>query len=155
MNWKLHSPGRYALVGPSHSGKSELVLKIISNPTIWNDRPAEIIYAAPKLNDRQNYLERLERACQSTKGAFRCIDSLPDDFGAVSGYRKSLLIIDDVMAFSKEELKKIVNLMIMDSHHYDVTVLVCQQSPFPPGQEFVTCNRNLTGRFLTFQLNDW
>jgi len=151
-HWKLHHPGRYACVGPSHSGKSELVLKIVGSPDIWQDRPRVIIYCAPTLDDRQPYLVRLAEACKATGATFDAVEHIPNagDFPTDG----SVVILDDVMAFPKEQMKKLVQLMIMDSHHKNVSVLLCQQNPFPQGGDFVTINRNLTGKFVLYQLND-
>jgi len=150
-NWKLHHPGRYACIGPSHSGKSELVLKIIGTPDIWQDRPNKIIYCAPTLEDRQAYLTRLADVCKQTSASFSTSEVIPE---ITSDAGDMLIVLDDVMAFHKEELKKLVKLMIMDSHHKKASVILCQQNPFPQGHDFVTVNRNMSGKFVLYQLND-
>jgi len=152
-NWKLHQPGRYSLVGPSHSGKSELVLKIIGSPDVWLERPDNILYCAPTLVDRQDYLKRMSEVCKQTEAKFNALERVPDAVAEL-GNQKGIVILDDVMLFPKQELKKIIKLMIMDSHHKNISVLLCMQNPFPKGDEFVTINRNLSGRFILYQLND-
>jgi hypothetical protein len=163
-DWRLTSPGRYACIGPSHSGKSELVIKIVASNYIWVNRPEHIIYCAPYLEDRQPYLRRLKAAVAASQGIFHCLDTIPTvrELHNILGVdptqeepEPAILILDDIMSFDHALRKRLTQLMVMESHHSNLTVILCQQNPFPPGPEFVTCNRNLTGRFILYQLNDW
>jgi hypothetical protein len=156
--WRLTSPGRYACIGPSHSGKSELVIKIVSRPHIWVDRPKQVIYCAPYLDDRQEYISRLRTEVEKSGAALNTLETIPtagEVQNILGSSEPSILILDDIMSFDLNLQKRLVQLMVMESHHKNLTVILCQQNPFAPGKEFVTCNRNLTGRFILYQLNDW
>jgi hypothetical protein len=157
--WRLQSPGRYACIGPSQSGKSELVTKIVSNEYIWVDRPDHIIYCAPYLEDRKEYVDRLKEAVESSNGIFYPLDTIPTvmEVNNMLGEAKipAILILDDILSFDRGLQKRLTQIMVMESHHSNLTVILCQQNPFPPGPEFITCTRNLTGRFILYQLNDW
>jgi hypothetical protein len=156
--WRLTSPGRYACIGPSHSGKSELVIKIVSQTSIWVDRPKQVIYCAPYLEDRQTYLLRLREAVESSEASLHTLDTIPtvrEVHNILGSSQPCILILDDILSFDINLRKRLTQLMVMESHHSHMTVILCQQNAFPAGPEFVTCNRNLTGRFILYQLNDW
>ena len=55
MRWQIKTPARVEVIGPSHSGKSVLVEKLVTDDSVW-ERPAKkVIYAAPVLRDREDY----------------------------------------------------------------------------------------------------
>jgi hypothetical protein len=130
----------------------------VSNPYIWVERPKQVVYCAPYLEDRQEYLGRLRRALENSGAVLNMLDTLPtarEVHNLLGSSQPCILILDDIMSFDPNLQKRLVQLMVMESHHSNLTVILCQQNPFPPGKEFVTCNRNLTGRFILYQLNDW
>ena len=59
-DWRIQTPCRLELLGPSGSGKSSLILKMIEDDSIF-DRPCRhVAYCAPALEDRRNYVEELQ-----------------------------------------------------------------------------------------------
>jgi hypothetical protein len=130
----------------------------VSRPYIWEERPNQVIYCAPYLEDRQEYLKRLREALTGSGATLQTLDSIPtarEVHNILGSAQPCILILDDVLSFDINLRKRLTQLMVMESHHSNMTVILCQQNAFPPGQEFITCNRNLTGRFILYQLNDW
>ncbi len=64
MNWKLTTPARLELVGPSHVGKSELILKLVDDDSVWDQPFKRICYCAPSLTSRDSYVGRLRELCE-------------------------------------------------------------------------------------------
>ncbi len=59
MRWQLSTPARIACIGPSGSGKSYIVRKLISDTSVWDRKFAQVVYAAPELEDREEYADAL------------------------------------------------------------------------------------------------
>jgi hypothetical protein len=150
--YKLENPGRYACIGPSQSGKSELLIKLLRYGEVWKDPPKDVRYIAPTLADRQEYLMRLHDAVKGNGGSLTCEESLPKDDG---GYNyNSFLIIDDVLSFPKKDIQRLKEIALRGSHHNKVTLIITQQVPYPQGEDFIAINKNLTGKFILYQTAD-
>jgi hypothetical protein len=81
-DWRIPSPGSYTVLGPSQSGKSELLIKLLKNPSVWREKPSIVIYAAPTLEDRKDYLLRMKEAClkaDGEKSEFMAMSQVPDE----------------------------------------------------------------------------
>ena len=76
--WKIQTPARLAINGPSSSGKSELLLKLVSDPTVWYKKPTHIIYCAPALHKRQSYIKRLYDAVAESGADLFALEDIPD-----------------------------------------------------------------------------
>lgn len=151
-NWQLHNPGRYACIGPSQSGKSELVLKIIKDRSIWQNPPKDVQYIAPTLEDRQDYLNRLSDITIRNGGSFTSSDKLPENDASYN--HNSFMVIDDILSFPKKDIPRLKELSVRGSHHNKVTLILTQQVPHPKGEDFIAINKNLTGKFLLYQTSD-
>lgn len=162
-DWRIPSPGSYTVLGPSQSGKSELLLHLLREKQVWQNKPKLIIYAAPTLHEREGYLQRLKEACQTADGEeSECcsIDYVPDEeqIRQLIGFRQEpvLVLVDDLLSFKdKTNIKKATQLGIKGCHHHQITLIMCLQNPFPQGYpDFVTLSRNTTGKFIMYQTND-
>lgn len=151
-DWKLDNPGRYACIGPSQSGKSELVLKLIKYKSIWKNPPKYVQYIAPTLEDRKEYLTRLDEIVKNNGGNLTVNDVLPKND---ENYNyNSFLIVDDVLSFPKKDIQRLKEIALRGSHHNKVTLILTQQVPHPQGDDFIAINKNLTGKFLLYQTSD-
>ena len=67
-----------------------------------------------------------------------------------------LIILDDLLGFKniKDNLDRLVT---MYSHHYKLTCIFTVQNPFIKNRhvDLTTLSRNLTARFVLYQVNDW
>lgn len=158
MKWQLHTPARLELIAPSGGGKSTLLLKLVEDDSVWDKPFGLVIYCAPLLSDRDDYLEKLAKACGEDK-LLTTLDRVPtlDDIQNQSHTEKeALLILDDLLGF-KDSKDAIQDLMTMHSHHYNLSVVFTVQNPFLKTKhlDLTTMSRNLTGRILLFQLNDY
>jgi hypothetical protein len=163
-DWRIPSPGSYTVLGPSQSGKSELLIQLLQYPSIWKDKPSIVIYAAPTLQDREDYLIRMKNACIKADGEekseFMALSQVPDEekVKQLIQFRNKpvILILDDLLSFpDKNHIKKAAQLGIKGCHHSNITLIMCLQNPFPQGYpEMVTLSRNTTGKFIMYQTND-
>jgi hypothetical protein len=162
-DWRIPSPGSYTVLGPSQSGKSELLIKLLKNPSVWREKPSIVIYAAPTLEDRKDYLLRMKEAClkaDGEKSEFMAMSQVPDEerVKQLINFREVpvILILDDLLSFpDKHHIKKAAQLGIKGCHHSKITLFMCLQNPFPQGYpEMVTLSRNTTGKFIMYQTND-
>jgi hypothetical protein len=160
-DWRIPSPGSYTILGPSQSGKSELLIKLLKNPSIWIKKPKIVIYAAPSIDDRKDYIKRMSETCKETdESEFYATKVVPDEekVRQMTEFRDQpvILILDDLLSFSdKTNIKKATQLGIKGCHHGKITLFMCLQNPFPQGYpDFVTLSRNTTGKFIMYQTND-
>jgi hypothetical protein len=87
MEWRFKHPARIQVVGPSCSGKSELLLKLLGEAACWKPPPSHVIYVAPNLDSRMDYLKRLDEALTPTRGNLITLDTIPngDDINHLIG----------------------------------------------------------------------
>ncbi len=157
MEWHIQVPARIELLGPSQAGKSTILLKLVEDESVWQKPLKKVMYIAPLLSDREAYLAELQEKCRKTEKKLSVQDEIPtaeeiDSFGEGN---PSLLIVDDVLSFKDPSGLK--DLMVMFSHHLQISVVFCVQTPFFKNAklDLTTISRNLTGRFVLYQINDW
>ena len=157
MKWQISTPARLELLGPSMAGKSTLLLKLVGDNSVWDQPMKKVIYAAPMLEDREDYLVSLDRVCQDSGKTLMTFEGIPT-LAAMRDFAlddRLLLILDDVLGFEDPSLLK--DLATMHSHHFGISMVFCSQQPFYRSSklDLLTLSRNLTGRFLLYQLVDW
>lgn len=156
LNWKIKTPGRIGLIGPSQAGKSTLILKLISDDSVWDTPLKVIIFAAPSHEDADKYNEEFNKICDRKGVDLWMVDRLPekDEIKSFAGGRPSLFIIDDMLGFAKPE--KLKQYATRWSHRNNITMLYCTQNPFYKcGRlDLLTITRNSTGYFLFYQVSD-
>ena len=178
--WQLHTPCQIQCVGPSQSGKSQLILQLVRHQASVFDRPfRHIIYCAPGLtldddDDEDNevnggggggdaraspYLRDLKRACRGSGVTLSVSARLPrvEEITRLTGGRPVLMILDDILCFEPEDLRRIVTFSNLHVHHRNISCVYAVQNPFQKNShlDLVTLSRNCTGRFLLYQTNDW
>lgn len=156
--WRIAVPARISLLGPSGSGKSEILLRLVEDDTVW-ERPAKfVIYSAPTLEDRSDYLRRMEASASKRGKKLWCVEGLPPPSQMVrfSGGRPSLLLADDLAMM--EDLSGLNSLASMHGRHLNISVVFALQSPFlksKRGVDFPAFARNLTAYFILNQRADY
>lgn len=157
--WKIKTPAQIQFVGPSQSGKSTKLLALVEQDGRVFDREfKQVIYAAPNAQEDSAFCLELGKICERTGKLFRSLDVLPGISAIREEYREGdvLLLLDDLICFPS--LAGLSELSSLHAHHARITCVYCVQNPYArPGtrNELTTVNRNLTGRFLFYQLNDW
>src|SRR5579859_478808 len=117
--------------GPTGSGKSELMKKIVLNANYLIDPPPERIvwyYAEyqPKLNSELGQLGvEFKEGCP--------------DISEFNGKERVLILIDDLMA---ECGKEITNLFVKGSHHRNISLWFLMQNFYHQGKEIRTITLN-------------
>ena len=156
MEWQIQVPARIELLGPSQAGKSTIILKLVGDDSVWQEPMKRVIYIAPLLSDREPYLAELQEKCNATDKKLSVQDEIPtvEEIQSFAEGDPVLLIADDVLSF--KDPGRLKDLMVMYSHHLRVSVLLCVQTPFFKNAklDLTTISRNLTGRFVLYQIND-
>lgn len=153
----IQTPAQLQLVGPSQCGKSTKILQIVECDTRLFDKPFHrVIYAAPNVDQREAYVNQLKDICQAGGKSLQVASSIPpSEEIASSSSNHTLLILDDLTCFP--DLSALPQLSSMSAHHDGFSVIYCLQNPFQRSGKFdlTTVSRNLTGRFVFYQTNDW
>ena len=130
----------------------------MKDDSVW-DRPfTHIMYAVPSSEDRLPYMQQLEEACSATGKQLKVVEELPSmwDVTAFSLDAPVRLIVDDLLAFDNIKTA-LTDLVVMHSHHKAISCIFSVQNPFIKNSklDLTTLSRNLTGRFVFYQVNDW
>ncbi len=121
------------IAGPSSSGKSQLIMKILENLyTIFDQYPNKIIYCYGRWDDKYNQLKSIFPYIILNEG-------LPN-INQFSSTDINLLILDDLMHESKE--KSVCELFTTDSHHLNISVFFTSQNLFSNVKNFRTISIN-------------
>lgn len=157
--WKIKTPAQLQFVGPSQSGKSTKLLALVEQDHRLFDREfKQVIYAAPNVREDSEFCLELRKICQARGKRLQVADAIPNLPAIREEYSEGdvLLLLDDLICFPT--LGGLSELSSLHAHHARITCVYCVQNPYArPGtrNELTTVNRNLTGRFLFYQLNDW
>ena len=147
------------MVGPSMSGKSVKVLKLLENDNLIFDRQFnQVVYASPTAQDTDYfYLRQMQNVCKDSQKKLVIVDTVPT-VKEVREYFSNgpvLLILDDVMCF--RDKSSLIVLSSMHVHHNHISVIFCIQNPYEKGNakfNIQSLSRNCTGRFLFHQVSD-
>ena len=122
------------IAGPSQSGKSTLLAKILHNNKIMiTPQPARIIYCYARWS---NDFEKLKLVYPIIE--FR--EGLPD-IDVFSATQNNLFILDDLMTLAEKD-KSIVELFTTDSHHKNISCFLITQNLFSQGKFARTISLN-------------
>ena len=130
----IRQPASVIVAGPSGSGKSELVEKLLKEKTLFDPPPKKVVYCYDRWQTR---FDRMKKHIIFYKG-------LPPEGALVKWFKPEhhgILILDDLMEESGSD-KRVLDLFTKDSHHRGITALYITQDLFPPGKFAKTINRN-------------
>ena len=132
----IRQPASVIVTGPSGSGKSELVQKLLKENTLFDPPPKKVVYCYDRWQPR---FDRMKR--QSNVLFYK---GLPPEGALVKWFKADqhgILVLDDLMEESGND-KRVMDLFTKDSHHRGITALYITQDLFPPGKFAKTINRN-------------
>jgi len=125
-NFCFEHPSTILLSGPTKSGKTTLLSKILknSNKGLICPPPQRIMYC---YSVWQKAFEEMRKNCNECLIEFK--EGLPDiaDFNP---NQNSILILDDLMTQAGKD-EKVLKLFTVDSHHLNLTVFFLTQNIFP------------------------
>ena len=155
-DWRLLTPARVILSGPSQSGKSTLASKLVLQDDIWTTPFKKIVYAAPLLADRQGYLPELREVCDQKGKGLLVVDSIPqiETLQEFADSQPLCLILDDLIHFA--DVSGLDALCTLHSHHASASVLFLLQDLYYHSAKIklTTLVRNATALILLWQLGD-
>ena len=143
---KLIHPFRFIISGPSGSGKSEFVFKLMKNATSITQPPiTQIIYIYGEWQKRFEDFKDIE---------FFTSDLNYLNFNPKNGDGDNILIIVDDLMNELSKSKDLLNLFTRGSHHKGVSVILILQNIFQKGEIFKTLRDNSTYFGITEHLCD-
>ena len=123
FNPAFHHPSTYMVVGPSQSGKSRFVVKLIRSAQSMIDPPPERVIWC--------YGSHQTDLIHELRSLLEFVEFIPNVDELLDG-RKTLLIIDDLMT---ETDGRVTNLFTKGSHHKNVSVVYISQNLYNKGKE--------------------
>ena len=159
-DWRIKTPAFIQVVGPSQSGKSTLILRLIQDDSVW-DRPFQaVFYCAPdEPGPRQRAALRAaaEGKSLTVQAGEPRLPELSEltAAAALGGDGSLLFIVDDLLGFDKN-LSLMKALATAHSHHHRISVVYSIQNPYAKhaGLDLPTLSRNATAHFIMYQVSD-
>jgi len=145
---KFQCPFAMSINGPSQSGKSDFIVKLIKNKDLLiSSKFEKIFYCTPEsLFVRPNDIfEKLRAICPEIQH----LAGLPDyqKLNLTQDKQHKLLIIDDLMnEFLSSEL--MVQLLSVDVHHFNISCIFTLQNFYAPSKFGTTIAKNLNYRVI-------
>jgi hypothetical protein len=135
----LKHPARILIFGPTFSGKTTLVTKILENQEqLFNLKFDRILYCSDgSMLKTRNQVENIE--------TYECFDK--DLFDQFDPNMRNCLIIDDFMHRAANDIQ-ISELFTKRSHHQNVTIILLMQNIFPKSKYMTDIKRNASYIFL-------
>ena len=140
---RIKTPCRLLLIGPSNSGKSTLLEKLISKQkNIFEHTFSSIILFSPHFDPIYTNISKIY------KNNFKYYNNIPDNFNEftkdkVNKEEHTLLIFED-MQQNVCSNENIAELFCIYSKHNNISVFLTLQNPFAEGHSRVTFFRNST-----------
>lgn len=153
-DFKFCSPFAMSVTGPSQSGKSEFIVELLKHKELLLSVNFErVFYFTPEsLFLRHNEIfEKLKLSCPNIQH----ISGLPDiiKLNLIHDRSHKLLIIDDLMnEFLSTE--SMVQLLSVDVHHFNISVIFTLQNFYAPSKFGKTIARNVNYRVLFYNRMD-
>lgn len=138
-NWYINRsifkhPFTCTIAGPTQSGKTSLLKKIlIYNPILFDVPPENIIYCYSTWQSNFESFGEINPKIKFNKG-------LPD-IDEIDSSKTSVIILDDLMKECEED-SSIQKLFTIDSHHKNISVFFITQNIFSKGKFTRTLNLN-------------
>ena len=136
MNVKLHHPATFCISGPTGSGKTVWIFKLIQHiKDVFVDAPERILWF---YGQYQSSYEKFSRDLPDIE----FINGLPEDWSEIIDPRvKNLIILDDLMYECGND-PEITKLFTKGSHHCNLSVIYVVQNLFHQAKESRTISLN-------------
>lgn len=136
MDVRLKHPFTMCVVGPTFSGKTFFVRKLLKHiHLMMNPAPQKIVWFYGEF--QKDYAEMM-----NTIPEIEFHENLPEDFYAFTdSARPTLFIIDDLMDVVSDS-KKVAALFTKGCHHRNVSLIYLTQNLFKSGKESRTISLN-------------
>ena len=122
----ISHPFNMVVAGPSQSGKTWWVMRLLSNPQMIEPRIEKIIYHYSEWQPTYEKMNNVE-----------FVKGLPGDLP--DGKQRTLLILDDLMTESSNN-PEITLLFTRGTHHRNCSVVLIAQNFFEKGLRTITLN---------------
>ena len=134
MNFKFEHPFTCLVSGPTGSGKTWLISKILQNSLFMiNPIPKRIVYCYTRFQPKFDELKAKIPSIEFNEG-LPDIDNFDQD-------SENLVILDDLMHLCEKD-PSILNLVTVDSHHKNISVFCLTQNLFSKGKYSRTISLN-------------
>ena len=171
MDWRIKTTCQLQFLGPTQSGKSHLIRKLVDQQQRVFDRPfGHVVYASPLASETSDdgageevhspYVESLKEICDRQKVSLNVANRLPTRQEILEIWNADkkplLLILDDLQCFNQADLTRRLSMLSnLESHHSGISFLYSLQNCFDhtgPLKNLVTLTRNSSGKFLMYQV---
>ena len=140
MDLRLRMGSNMLVIGPTGSGKSFFIVRLIENgEQVFNIKPANVYWC---------YGHRTALHEQLTARNFNMIDGLPQNFDFIQP--NSIIVLDDLM-FDAANSELVTQLFIRGAHHIPCFVIFTQHNLFHRSGE--SRNRQLNTQYMVLFKN--
>ena len=140
LEFKFKHPFTCMLAGPSQSGKSTLLARILeNNQSMITPSPTKILYCYARYSEGFNKLKIVTPSIEFHEG-------LPD-IDRLSVNENNVTVLDDLMS-QVEKDKSMLDLFTTDSHHANISVFLITQNLFSQGKYSRTISLNCQYLFI-------
>jgi len=155
IHWKIGSKARIGILGPSNTGKSTIIHKLIHFPQVWENKLGKVLYCVPNVESHQKFLGNLAKSATMNNIDFYFSNTIPTRSELISFVEEDkncLIIMDDVLSYNTKTIDRLTDIFIEQSNHIGFhAIYACQSLFLKEGQ---TLGRNCTHRFLTYNLGN-
>ena len=149
---QIKTPCRLAISGPSESGKSRFLSKLLQNREhVFTESFDRIIYSYPK-TDKSNSTREFIEKLQDISTMIEIFQGIPD-IKSMLGDEKVLVIIDDQSELVMND-SDILSVCFVHSHHANLSLVFTVQNLFLKSTHGKSISRNLTGLIVFKNLAD-
>jgi len=151
---KFRTPFAMSITGPSQSGKSEFIVKLLQNrKDLFTSDFERVMYFTPDaLFVRPNEIyEKLKQACPHIQHFAGLPDT--DKLNLKHDKQPKLLIIDDLMnEFLSDE--SMVRLLSIEVHHFNISCIFTLQNFYAPTKFGTTVAKNINYKVIFYNRMD-
>jgi hypothetical protein len=134
-------PFNALVAGPSQSGKTWWIMKLLSTPGSIRPKPQRILYCYAEWQPAYRNL--------SLSGNVEFVKGLPTDIlSKLDGTTPTLVILDDLMIESSSN-KEITSLFVRGTHHKNASVILVCQNLFEKGLRTISLNSHFIVLFFS------
>ena len=140
MDVRIKMGSTMMVVGPSNSGKTVFIVKLINHSQeLFDITPKTVYWCYGHRTNMHDYL---------TQQGFTMIDGIPENFTFIKPY--SVIVLDDLMLESANS-KPVTDLFIRGAHHVPCFVIFTLHNLFHKSEE--ARNRQLNSQYLVMFKN--